>query len=193
MNYDVQIFRALNGLAGRNIVADAAFIFGAKWLIVVMVAFLVAYVACTWKSLEFEVRVKHAWHVFVGFVLAFAAERMIGFLWFRPRPFAALPNVVQLIEKSAAEKSFPSSHATAAFALAFGLLLHNRKWGAAFCVLATGVSLSRVFVGVHYPTDLVAGAMVAAAAALVTRPVAKAIEPYLEFLPVFRKYKHRDA
>lgn len=193
MKYDFQIFHALNGLAGRNVVADAVFIFGAKWLIVLMAALVVAYVACAWKTSEFENRVEHAWHVFVGFVLAFATERVIGFLWFRPRPFVVLSDVVKLIEKSAAEKSFPSSHATASFALAFGLLLHNKKWGAALCVLAVGVSLSRVFVGVHYPTDLLAGAAVAAIAALVTRPVAKAIEPYLEFLPVFRKYKKRDA
>jgi undecaprenyl-diphosphatase len=193
MNLDVQIFRALNGLAGRDVTVDALFIFGAKWLIVLMAALVVAYVACSWKTLEFENRVEHAWHVAVGFILAFATERLIGFLWFRPRPFVTLPDVVKLIEKSAAEKSFPSGHATASFVLAFGLLLHNRKWGAALCVLAVWVSLSRMFVGVHYPSDLLAGVGVAAFAALVTRPVAKAIEPYLEFLPVFRKYKKRDA
>ena len=55
------------------------------------------------------------------------------------------------------------------------------------------MSLARVFVGVHYPSDLIGGVAVAAAAALATKPVTKAIEPYLEFLPVFRKYKKRDA
>lgn len=193
MNTDLALFRLLNGLSGRNVTADAFFIFGAKWLIFVMIALVVAYVLVAWKTSEFEERFEHAWHVFIGASLAFAAERLIGFLWFRARPFVTHPDVVKLIEKSAEEKSFPSSHATASFALAFGLLLHNRKWGAALCVLAAWVSLSRVFVGVHYPTDLLAGIVVAAVAALVTRPVAKAIEPYLEFLPVFRKYKKHDA
>ncbi|WKZ29062.1 MAG: phosphatase PAP2 family protein [Patescibacteria group bacterium] len=193
MNYDIELFRAINGLAGRNVSADAVFIFGAKWLIFVMAMLIVAYVAWAWKTSEFEHRVEHAWHITVGFALAFVTERLIGFLWFRPRPFVALPDVVKLIEKSAEEKSFPSGHTTSAFVLAFGLLLHHRKWGAALCVLAAWVSFSRVFVGVHYPTDLLGGVVVAAVAALATRPVAKAIEPYLEFLPVFRKYKQRDA
>lgn len=193
MGYNLLIFRALNGLAGRNVAADAFFIFGAKWLIFLMAALVMAYVAVSWKTSEFENRVEHAWHVFVGTAMAFIAENVIGFIWFRARPFVTLPDVVKLIEKSAEEKSFPSGHATASFALAFGLLLHNRKWGAALCVLAAWVSLSRVFVGVHYPSDIAAGAVVAALAALATRPVTKAIEPYLEFLPVFRKYKKRDA
>ncbi len=191
MNLDVSIFRALNGWAGRDVVADSVFIFGAKWLIVVMGALVAAYVVVAWKTSEVESRIEHAWHVVVGFVLAFATERLIGFLWFRPRPFVALPDAVRLIEKAAAEKSFPSSHATASFALAFGLLLHNRKWGIALCVLAAWVSLSRVFVGVHYPSDLIAGAVVAAAAAFATRPIAKTIEPYLELLPVLRKYTRK--
>lgn len=190
-SFDIVAFRALNGLAGRDAALDAVFIFGAKYLIYIMAALVVAYVAAAWRTDHFEGRIENAWHVVVTVVLAFVTEQLIGFLWFRLRPFAALEGVIKLIEKSATEKSFPSGHATAAFAVAFGLLLHNRRWGWAMAVLAAWVAISRVLVGVHYPSDVLAGAVVGGLAALASRPVRKAIEPYLELFAPFRKYKKR--
>ncbi len=189
---DVRIFRLLNGLSGRNVAADALFIFGAKSLIFVMAILLLCYVAAAWKTDHFEGRVENFVHTFIGTVLAFIAETVIGFIWFRPRPFAALPDVVKLIEKSPLEKSFPSAHASVAFAMAFGIWLHNKKWGWLMLALAVCVSLSRIFVGVHYPSDVLAGALVGYLCACAAAPVKKRIEPYLELLPVFRKYKRRD-
>ncbi len=192
MNYDVSLFRIVNGLAGRNVAADAIFIFGAHWLIIMMAALVIGYVVVSWKTDHFEGRFENFFHVGLGAALALIIETVIGFLWFRPRPFVTLPDVVKLIEKSALEKSFPSGHASVAFALAFGIWLHNKKWGWVMLVLAAGVGLSRIFVGVHYPSDVLAGAVVGYLAARAAAPIKKGIEPYLEFLPVFRKYKKRD-
>jgi undecaprenyl-diphosphatase len=188
-SFDLVLFRLLNGWAGRDVALDATFIFGAQHLIWIMAALIVAYVAAAWRTDHFEGRVENAWHVAVSVAIAFAAEQLIGFFWFRLRPFVALDGVTKLIEKSAEEKSFPSGHATAAFAIAFGLLVHNRRWGWAMVAAAAWVAVSRVFVGVHYPSDVLAGAVVGGLAALVTRPVRKAVEPYLELFPVFRKYR----
>lgn len=190
---DVTVFRALNGLAGREPALDAFFIFCATYLVFLMIALMLAYVAVAWKTSHFEGRVENlahaAWAVAIGFVL----ERVIGFLWFRPRPFVALEGVVKLVDRLPAEKSFPSGHATFAFALAYSLAMHNKRWGRTLLVLAAFVALGRVAAGVHYPTDVLAGAAVGHLAARFTAPVKKAIEPYLEFFPVFRKYKRRDA
>lgn len=188
---DVEGFRAINSLAGRFVTLDAFFIFGAQHAIVLMAALLLAYAAAAWKTSHFEGRVENLYHVGWTVALAYAAERIIGFLYFRARPFVSLEGVVKLIEKSPLEKSFPSGHATAAFAMAFGLMLHNRKWGWALILLALYVSLSRVAVGVHYPSDVAGGMIVAALAAAVTAPVKKAVEPYLELFPVFRKYRRQ--
>ncbi len=189
---DLDGFRAMNGLAGRWVTLDAVFIFGARYAIVLMAALLLAYAAAAWRTTHFEGRVENLYHVGWTVALAYAAEQIIGFLYFRSRPFVALEGVVKLIDKSPLEKSFPSGHATAAFAIAFGMMLHNRKWGWALVVLALYVSLSRIAVGVHYPADVAGGMIVAALAALITAPVKKAIEPYLELFPVFRKYKRKN-
>lgn len=192
MPIDLASFRALNGLAGRWDALDALFVFCATYLVFLMGGIVLGYVAVAWKTSHFEGRVEnlaHAlWAVAVGFVL----ERVIGFLWFRPRPFAALEGVTKLADRLATEKSFPSGHATFAFALAFGIALHNGRWGKILLVLAASVAFGRVAAGVHYPTDVLAGAAVGFVAAKLAAPVKKGIEPYLEFLPIFRKYKRRD-
>ena len=126
-------------------------------------------------------------------IIGFAVEQVVGFLWFRARPFAALEDVTKLADRLATEKSFPSAHATLAFALAFGVALHNKKWGRAMLAMAALAAFGRVAAGVHYPTDVIAGAAVGFLAAKLAAPVKKGVEPNLEFLPVFRKYKRRDA
>lgn len=72
------------------------------------------------------------------------------------RPFTVMPHTLTLIHH-AADPGFPSDHATASGALAVGILLAHRKWGIAALFMAVLVAFSRVYVGVHYPVDVLAG------------------------------------
>jgi undecaprenyl-diphosphatase len=84
----------------------------------------------------------------------------------RPRPFIAHPDTVHLFAKHAADPGFPSDHATAAFAIAVALLLHSRRWGTFALIAATILAITRVAMGIHYPTDVLAGAAIGALSAL---------------------------
>ena len=84
----------------------------------------------------------------------------------RPRPFVAHAGAIHPFLAHAADPSFPSDHATAAFAIAVAVLLRQRRWGIALVALATVVAVGRVFLGLHYPTDVLAGAALGSAAAL---------------------------
>lgn len=190
---DIEGFRALNGIAGRTDALDALLIFGAEWLIVLMLAALVGYVLVSWKTSHFEGRFENFIHVAIAGFLGFLIERFIGFVWFRSRPFVVLEHVVKLIDKNSAAKSFPSGHATLAFALAFGLLIHNRRWGWTFVLLAVLVALSRVAVGVHYPSDIIGGLIAGLVAAVLAAPVKRLIEPLLDWIPLFRLHKRAGA
>jgi len=99
--------------------------------------------------------------------LGLAAAKVISELVYRARPFVADPNGVHLFSGHAAYPGFPSDHATAAFAIAVAILLRKRGWGVAALVAATVLSLGRVALGVHYPSDVIAGAALGSAAALV--------------------------
>jgi membrane-associated phospholipid phosphatase len=67
----------------------------------------------------------------------------------------------------ASDYSFPSDHAVIAGALAMGLLLFDVRWGILATLLALLLAFSRVYVGVHYPGDVVAGLLMGAAIAIV--------------------------
>ncbi len=193
MPIDLASFRAVNGLAGRSDALDAVFIFLATYLIFVMTALVAAYVVFAWKTSHFEGRVENLAHALWAAILAILVQIPFAYFWFRARPFAALEDVVKLVDRMPGEKSFPSAHASLAFAIAGAIALRNRAWGRALLACAALVAFGRVAAGVHYPSDVVGGAIVGLLAALAAAPVKKGIEPYLEFLPVFRRYKRRDA
>lgn len=82
----------------------------------------------------------------------------IRFFYHRSRPFEVL-NILSLIGDNLSG-SFPSGHAAFFFALALVVFSINRQWGVWYLTLATLNGLSRIFVGVHWPLDIIAGALI---------------------------------
>jgi undecaprenyl-diphosphatase len=88
-------------------------------------------------------------------------SQVIGMVWQHPRPFmiglghTLLPHV--------ADASFPSDHLTLLWAVAFSLLMHRspRAAGAALALLGLPVAWARIYLGVHFPFDMVGAVLVA--------------------------------
>jgi membrane-associated phospholipid phosphatase len=92
---------------------------------------------------------------------------VLGHLWYHARPFADHPKQTVLLVHHGADNSFPSDHASVAFAVAFAVLMFHRRLGALLLVVAAGVGVDRILVGVHYPIDVATSVLVGLGAALI--------------------------
>jgi undecaprenyl-diphosphatase len=110
--------------------------------------------------------------------VALVIAKVISELVDRARPFVVDPHGVHLFSGHAADPGFPSDHATGAFAVAMAIYLRNRLWGTVALVAAAVLSVGRVAIGVHFPSDVLAGAVLGCGVALVlfARPLRTRID-----------------
>jgi undecaprenyl-diphosphatase len=155
---DFTIFKALNGLAFHNDWLEDPFRFIATQAQLLFLAVLAAlfFARGKWRSVHGRRGVAAA-----GFsaLLALGIAQLIADLWDRARPYEAHPGAAHLFVAASPDPSFPSDHATAAFALAVAIFLYHRRAGWLMLAMATLVAVSRVLVGTHYPSDILAGAL----------------------------------
>jgi undecaprenyl-diphosphatase len=106
--------------------------------------------------------VSHGGRLMGAFLIAFALElllyRTLKKSFRRQRPFVALPDAVKWIVPPD-EFSFPSGHTAGAFVMATLLSAVSMELGAVCFLFAGIVGYSRVALGVHYPGDILAGAI----------------------------------
>ena len=148
MPFNKQIFFLLNGLAGKCVFLDGLWIFLADYAIFIFGLYLI-YLAKKNRKLFLQAALSA-----VIAVIAVAAVNMVCFL---PRPFLG-GKVKLLVTSDPKDSTFPSTHASVAFALAGALFLKRKKIGFLLLTLASLVSLSRVIAGAHYPLDILGGA-----------------------------------
>lgn len=98
---------------------------------------------------------------------ALIMNTLIGFLWHRSRPFVA--GVGHAWMTHAATSSFPSDHLTAQWTVAGALLLDRktRMWGIVIALLGLPMAWARIYLGVHYPSDMLGAAMMGGVTTLV--------------------------
>lgn len=83
----------------------------------------------------------------------------------RIRPYDLDPTLTLLIAPPH-DLSFPSGHAAASFETAVAVFMHDKRWGTGMLVLASVIAFSRLYLTVHYPTDVLAGILIGTVLAL---------------------------
>lgn len=114
----------------------------------------------------------------IGALIAVALNQVISHTVAEARPYNALPHVLVLVGR-AADYGFTSDHSTMAGAVATGLLYVNRRLGVAAWCAAILLAFSRVYVGAHYPHDVVAGLGLGTAVVVIGRIVAQPLLAWL--------------
>jgi len=170
---DGSLYRWFNRLADRTSWAHGVMKFYASHGIVVFGALiLVVYVFARWHDDHHGVAAA-VWGGGAALV-ALLVGQVVGRPIDRARPYETMPRVHVLIDRTS-DFSFPSDHALVAGAVTVALLFANRRWGIVAGVAAGLMALARVYVGAHYPGDVVAGlvfgAVVAIAGGLLLVPV----------------------
>ncbi|MBZ9577480.1 phosphatase PAP2 family protein [Patescibacteria group bacterium] len=149
---DLYLFQQINQFAGRWLWLDTLGIYLAEYFEYVVVFCLLLFL------LKLKKYWKMVFQAIISAVLArFIVVELIRWLWSRSRPFVE-NNVNLLLTHNKA--SFPSGHAAFFFALSFIVYLHNKKIGILFFIASFLICLARIFTGIHWPTDILAGAFI---------------------------------
>ncbi len=128
----------------------------------ILVYFLVVIGLFVWpgKDKERVRRKKVVVYVLICLALAFLADEVINLLKVRHRPFVTFSGQVVKLDVIQDLTSFPSTHTIFVFAIAVSLWLSDlKKFAGPLIVLAIVLGLSRIAVGVHYPFDILGGAI----------------------------------
>lgn len=158
--------RWINGLAGTNPLLDRFGVFLASygaWILALMLI-LIWFADPGEDGKVRRTAVAAGVAIIVGLVLNAILAHIVAF---QVRPFVAEPHLVHTLIHHPPDDSFPSDHTAVAFAAALAMTAGRRgyRWLLVWAVL---VGLSRIFVGAHWPSDVWAGALDGAVAALVS-------------------------
>lgn len=180
MNPDVILFRALNSFVGtvpwvdaltREIVNDYA-------IPTVMALALVGIWFSGLETKEQQANQRAVIFTMIAFALTLAIVKDIWNVYYRPRPFAT--EDVKLLFYRPSVSSFPSLPVAMAFCFAAGVRLVNRQLGIALYALATMFAIARVYAGVHFPVDVIAGTIIGGAMVQIVARLAFVTEPFAD-------------
>jgi undecaprenyl-diphosphatase len=168
-NLNLLWFSLINADAGLHGWRLDASIFAAKWLILLVPIGL----AGLWMSGRASQR-EAATKALAATLFALGVNAVIGLIWYHARPFVV--GAGHTFMQHAPDSSFPSDHGTIMFTVALVLAFSQdrkaRRFGRSMLPLAIVVAWARIFLGVHWPMDMLGAVMVSLAVALLFQTLA---------------------
>jgi undecaprenyl-diphosphatase len=179
---DASLYRAVNRLATRTGWLHSPVVAYAKYGIAL---FAVALLIGWWvgRQRDSTADLASVGCTIVAVFVALGLAQVLGHLLDRARPYDVVTSVKVLVDRTN-DFSFPSDHATVVGTVAGGLWFVDRRLGRAVAGFALLMAFARVYVGAHYPADVIAGLALGVATAVAVRPIAT-----LVFVPLVERLR----
>lgn len=158
MSYDMLLLIYINNFSGYFIWLDKLMMYVSEYGPVIFGLYLIALWFSGSNKMELEKNRRNGLYAFASAMLGLGIAQIIGFAWFRNRPYVDHP--IHLLIPVNPDASFPSDHATGSYSIASSLVFSNTVGAKFLFVFATLVSVSRIYVGIHYPSDILGGMVV---------------------------------
>ncbi len=149
---NVSLFFQIFNLNGQFKLLDQLMIFGAVYLIYLLILFILL------LSFTGGMKEKKAFLlILICLPVAFFLIKIIHLFFYEARPFITLNCIPKILESG---PSFPSIHTTISSIFVFPFVLCKSKWSLLFLPVLIWIGISRVYVGVHYPLDIIGGLVI---------------------------------
>lgn len=171
-HYDYGLFLDLYRLNHSNYFWSEFFYFFARYGILIVILSMVYLI---WNK-----RINALICTLFAAFFASVVDVLIYLTWNRPRPFITHADITATIDRMRIDaSSFPSSHTYVAFAFATSVYLYgHKKLGTALYVIAICIALSRIANGLHYPSDVLGGALLGVASGIIAYIIVQKSEKY---------------
>ena len=174
MNYE--LLKSINGLAGQVGWIDDVMKFATNYAVHVFAVVLLL----MWFFGKEQMKKTVVYSAISGAV-GILVNVLISKIYFEARPFVTHDDIHVLVDH-AADASFPSDHTTGAIALAFAIALRHKKLGVIMMLFALLTGFSRIYVGNHYPGDVLAGIIVGILVAWIISKMKWLVNPIANFI-----------
>lgn len=149
---DEKWFKTINSLAGHNAIVDYLMILISKKVrfLFIFVLIFIWFRNYSYKNVAIKTVISLLFALFINF--------LIKTVYFKPRPF--MDRKVKLLIPSKKDSSFPSKHTVLAFAFSTSIFLYKQVIGVIMGILSILTGFSRIWVGHHYPSDIIGSAFI---------------------------------
>ncbi|SNX53290.1 undecaprenyl-diphosphatase [Thermoanaerobacterium sp. RBIITD] len=172
---NLTLFQMINGMAGHGGIIDKTMIFIAVYSPILYGVLMII----QWfiggdrgKSASMD--------AFFAALIALSINQIISVFYFEPRPFVS--HKVHLLVKHPPDASFPSDHSAGGSSLTFTELMHDKVIGSIMMVLTLVLLVARVYVGVHYPIDVIGGFIIGYISSKIVKHMSVVLKPIEKYI-----------
>ncbi|MED4730911.1 undecaprenyl-diphosphatase [Aneurinibacillus migulanus] len=183
--FNIDAFRLINDLGKQYPYLNPVIVFLAEYMLYFLCLSIVVY----WFTRTNKNRMMVIQAV-IAFILAEILGKIAGQFHSHYQPFAVLPHVNQLIEHDI-DNSFPSDHTILFFSVCISFWLVRKKGEWLWLMLPCCVAISRIWVGVHYPIDVITGALLGVISALFVYWLVPKLSSIKQLLALYEKMEQQ--